>query len=244
MKTRFFSILKIVAKSVLYLVLAMIVLITFNEVSESRWFDPRDGGFWKVLCSEQIALQADHDEAIYYGERSEKYRANSPKGDKIIIEYEILDRDNFYPYDLSYLGGKNVLAVQKTDIGQPSEKYIYIGQENIRNSQWLDNDHIFFTADCGTNCETLYLLNAETKELRVGKIEKIIATSPYEWRTTFIDWHGKKFVFNNEVNIIRAEIKDNSSYLIFELGNGWNDNPPIKRFLFTRNSLVANELID
>lgn len=239
MKIRFFKILKIIVKSISYLVLAMIILITFNEISESDWFDPRDGGFWKTLCSEQIALQADHDEAIYYSERSEKYRVNSPQGDKTIIEYEILGRDNFYPYDLSYMGGKNVLAVQKTDIGQPSERYIYIGQENIRNSQWLNNDYIFFTADCGTNCETLYLLNVETKALRIGKIEKVIATSAYDWRTTFTDWYGKKFVFNDEVNVIRAEIKDNSSYLTFELGNGWGENPPLKHFLFTGDSLVS-----
>ena len=239
MKTLLLKVLKIAGKSVLYLVLAMIILIVFNEISESDWLDPHDGGFWKALCSEQITLQADHDESIYYGERSEKYRASSPQGDKTIIEYEILGRDNLYPYDLSYMGGKNVLAVQKTDIGQPSEKYIYIGQENIRNSQWLDNDHVFFTADCGTNCETLYLLNVETKELKIGKIEKITATSTYDWQTTFTYWYGKKFVFNDEVNIIRAEIKDNFSYLTFDLGSGWSENPPLKRFQFTGNSLVA-----
>lgn len=238
MRTKIIQALNFTAKSLLYLIIAMVFLIILNKIGESDWFDPYFGGFWRSFCFKQVISQAEKDESMYSNFRTKKYESLSPSRDKVIIEYEMLNRDNFYLFDETYLGGKTVIAVQVANLGQASERYVYIGGDNIRDPQWLGDNHVFFSTGCGTNCETFYLLDVNSKELRVGTINSIVDTSYNRWRTAFRDCYGVQFVFSGEVNTIRSEVKDDKSYLVFELGNGQSDHPEERRFLFTGNALI------
>lgn len=234
MKKKLFQIFKFLGLSALYVSIAMVILILLD----ADIFDQHDGQFWKAVCAEQIVLQADHDQAVYENSRRELFNTFSPEGDKRIIKYEMYYQDNLFPYDYGYLNGKNFLAVQKTDIGQKSEQYLYVGQENIRDPRWLGNNHVFFTADCGTNCETIYLLDVNTKELLVGTISSVVDTSYKQWKTVFKDWYGGEHIFKGNVNVIRSEDIDGEVHLIFEFGDGWGGEVKEVRLLFTEDSLI------
>lgn len=234
MKIKFFQIFKFLGLSALYVSIAMVILILLD----ADVFDRHDGQLWKTVCAEQIVLQADHDQAVYENSRRELFDTLSPEGDKRVIKYEMYYRDNLFPYDYSYLHGKNFLAVQKTDVGQESEQYLYVGQEDIRDPQWLGNNHILFTNSCGTNCETIYLLDVNTKELLVGTISSVIDTSYKQWQTIFQDWYGVEYTFNGSANVIRSENTNGEALLIFEFGDGWGGEVKKVQFLFTGDSLI------
>jgi len=163
------------------------------------------------------------------------YQEISPDSKRKIMLYEMpflgrgeLDYRN-------YLSNQYLFAVETPFSGR--EYQVFINDYKTGYPHWLGNEHIFFTGGCGTGCQTLHLVDVNSKESRQGLLE----FTPLQGNKTeskFYDWFGQKFKFQGVIQHIQSAFLDNQAFLIFQLDNP--DEPSSEqKFLFTKTQLKA-----
>ncbi len=182
----------------------------------------------------------DHEKSAYARDALDslkrvEYREVSPDGARSALRYQMKFRPDLYQgYYLDYYPNQSIIAV--ADHENKTEQYLFIGDDWTGDPHWIGNDHVFFTARCGTDCKSIYLVNGGSKETRFAVVSW--GVSPQDiWETTFQDWFGKTFTFTGMVSDVRSETLNGKTYLIFARDSG-NARPlPEKRFLFTSAAL-------
>lgn len=212
---RFKKILLIVA------VLGLIASITFLIWKKS--VKPSEHGK-KLLQSENLSEEL----------RELRYTEVSPDKLKNIISYKLTFNKGLFKDYYNYLESQNIIALE--DIKTRNEQYLFVGEERTGDPHWLNNNYVFFTAKCGTDCQGLYLLDTRDKESRLGVLSYLFEKG--FWETVFQDWFDQKFRFPELVQAIKSKILSDKSYLIFQLIDDKKNSLGEKRFLFTGKALV------
>lgn len=160
----------------------------------------------------------------------------SPDGLKKVAAYnQEFDPIFFENYSSIATDTTVMIAGSKDDF--LDRKIVYTGDKWEGEPHWLGNDHLFFSARCGTSCSGLYLVDVRTRKTLLGTVSSMFRENG-DWYTTFQDWFGKKIEFPGFVKSMHAEETEDKTYLVLETED--EDEQPLdeKRFLFTGNALV------
>lgn len=184
----------------------------------------------KVLGSEEVKPPVKKDPSL----RELNYEETSPNGQNRIIRYKIEDyRENLYSNYHGYLDSNVLIALSSLE--EEREKYIFVGGERTGDPHWLGNDYIFFTTNCGTSCQGLYLVDTRSKESRLAMISFVFEGN--RWVTYFHDWFDRKFVFEGLLDDIKSETGGAGSVLIFSMKDDQRNFLGERKMLFMGNSL-------
>lgn len=186
----------------------------------------------KVLGSEEAKPFVKKDPSL----REPNYEETSPDRQNRIIRYKIENYDeNLYSNYHGYLDSNVLIALDSLE--EEREKYIFVGGERTGDPHWLGNDYIFFTTNCGTSCQGLYLVDTRSKESRLAVISYLFEKD--RWVTYFQDWFDKKFVFEGLLDDIKSETNSAGSVLIFSMKDDQRNFLGERKMLFTGNSLKS-----
>lgn len=164
-----------------------------------------------------------------------KYEELSPDGAQKVIKYKMVFDEQLYDdYYNEFFINQKIIAVE--DIKTSKEYYVFTGEERTGDPHWLGDDYIFFTTNCGTSCQGLYLVDVRNKESELAVISYVFNGDGL-WMTHFKDWFGEKFIFKGLVDKITSLTVGDESYLILKMKD-INKNPlGEERLLFTGDSL-------
>lgn len=186
----------------------------------------------KVLGSEEVKPPVKKDPSL----REPDYEETSPDRQNSIIRYKIEEyNENLYSNYHGYLDSNVLIALASLE--EEREKYIFVGGERTGDPHWLGNDYIFFTTNCGTSCQGLYLVDTRSKESRLAVISYLFEKD--RWVTYFHDWFDRKFVFEGLLDDIKSETNSAGSVLIFSMKDDQRNFLGERKMLFTGNSLKS-----
>lgn len=165
-----------------------------------------------------------------------EYEEMSPDRVQKSIEYKMTFSEQLYSeYYGDYFENQKIIAIK--DNKSSKEYYVFTGGERTGDPHWLGNDYIFFTTNCGTSCQGLYLVDTRSKESRLAVISYLFEND--RWVTYFQDWFDKKFVFEGLLDDIKSEMTGSSSVLIFSMEDDQGKFLGERKMLFTSNSLKS-----
>lgn len=163
------------------------------------------------------------------------YQEFSPDGEKNLILYELPFLGKGELEYRNHLANQYSIIVETLSNG--SESQIFAHDDKTGYPHWLGNEDIFFTGGCGTGCQSLYLVNVNSRESRQGLLE-FIPLVDNKTVSIFSDWFGQKFTFQGAVEHMRSAVLDDQIYFIFVLNNP-NESSREQKFLFTGEKLIA-----
>ncbi len=212
----------------------LIAVIGWLAVLGFIGFEYMKAADWHWQSSEDHEKNANASDVFDSLKRVE-YREVSPDGARTALQYQMKFRPDLYQdYYRDYYPNQSIIAVANHK--DNTEQYLFTGDDWTGDPHWIGNDYVFFTAHCGTDCESIYLVNVGSKETLFA-IAGWDVSSQDIWETTFRDWFGKTFTFAGMVSGVRSATINNKTYLIFSRESG-NDRPLTeKRFLFTGTAL-------
>ncbi|MBI5619868.1 hypothetical protein HY950_02815 [Candidatus Gottesmanbacteria bacterium] len=161
------------------------------------------------------------------------HEETSPDGEKKIVLYEVPFTGKGDVDYRNYLANQYLFSVETFKDG--TERQIFINDYKTGSPHWLGNNHIFFTHDCGSGCEGIYLVNVDSKTSRLAEV----ITDPLAEKnslTRFYDWFDQDFKFSGWVKHMRSAFIDNNSFFILDIQNA-DTSLTEKKFLFTKDSL-------
>ena len=164
------------------------------------------------------------------------YQEASSDNTKIILMYQMPFHPGLNDHYYDYLSSQYFIAVKEVETDR--ERYIFVGDYKTGFPHWLDNEYIYFTAGCGTSCQSLYLVNTRNQESRLALLGYIRPDNEnISWQTHFSDWFDQEFRFGGLVDEIKTEVIARKVYLVFKMEDGEGNSIGEKRFLFTGEEL-------
>lgn len=170
--------------------------------------------------------------------REHTFEETSPDKGKKIVRYRLgYQPELFSENQTTYYNNNIIISVIYHFDDVDREYFLFTGEDRTGYPHWLGNMYVFFTAYCGTSCQSLILLDTKTKQVRKSVLSYTSRENEKQ-NTHFDDWFNQEFKFNGFVNKIHAEVIDNQPYLIFDMVNDIGVESGQKKFLFTGDALI------